>query len=103
MDKLGEAVGTLAKKVDGLSNDIKEMNKNLRKDKLTGVAVSNHLQELHTAVIDQRALKEKENIVSFSKLKDKHELMLPWKNHDEFKIFEEKLKDSSALASDLVI
>lgn len=45
-------VGTLAVKVDGLSHNVKDINKSFQKDELTGVAVSNHLQELHTAVID---------------------------------------------------
>lgn len=101
-DQLQDTIETLSQKVEILTGQVKEFSSKSKKEKFAAVDVSTKLQELHTAVMDKRALKEKENVVTFNKLETKYELVLPFLNLEEFTAFEIKLQEAS-LAADLVI
>lgn len=59
------------------------------------IFISNEIQELKTLVAESRVLKSNDEIIGFSQFKDMYGVEVPFQNLENFKMFNDNLKNDS--------
>ena len=81
----------------------KAVNESAKTEKHVAAEILVEVFEMKTFVKDNRPLKEREDVITFSQFMLLHQVTFPMKNVEEFNQFEELLKnETNNMAADLV-